>query len=100
MTNPGDTMIDVHVQSDNTCDLAHGWSDLDLGHSFVEVETLPESDRTRFTISPSAHKSLLSRLLGENQRRSGDSVKPGETRDPASSRKGSVENHADAQLLL
>ena len=30
------------------------WQDLDLEHDFHEVETLPENDRVRYTISPSA----------------------------------------------
>ena len=45
---------------------AYGWSDLDLGHSVAEVETLPESERTRYTISPSARKELLWKLLALN----------------------------------
>src|SRR5690606_33454958 len=48
---------------------AYGWTDLDLGHDFVEVETLPENDRVRYTISPAARKEVLKRLLAENHRR-------------------------------
>ena len=45
---------------------AYGWSDLDLGHDFQEVETLPENDRVRYTISPTARKEVLKRLLALN----------------------------------
>jgi hypothetical protein len=43
--------------------------DLPLEHAFYEVETLPENDRVRYTISPAARKELLKRLLAENHRR-------------------------------
>jgi len=48
---------------------AYGWSDLDLGHDFVDVETLPENDRVRYTISPAARKDILKRLLALNHER-------------------------------
>ena len=38
-------------------------------HSFYEVETLPENDRVRYTISPAARKELLKRLLALNHQR-------------------------------
>jgi hypothetical protein len=37
-------------------------STLPLGHDFHEVETLPEYDSTRYTISPSARKERRSCL--------------------------------------
>lgn len=45
---------------------------LDLGHAFHEVETLPENDRIRFTISPEARKELLQRLLKLNHQRAAE----------------------------
>lgn len=48
---------------------AYGWQDLDLGHDFHEVETLPENDRVRYTISPAARKEVLRRLLALNHER-------------------------------
>ena len=48
---------------------AHGSDAIDLGHDFYEVETLAENDRVRYTISPSARKEVLERLLGLNQER-------------------------------
>lgn len=48
---------------------AYGWTDLELGHDFHEVETLSENDRVRYTVSPAARKEVLKRLLAENHRR-------------------------------
>lgn len=56
----------LHVALDNAVRDAYGWTDLNLGHDFVEVETLPENDRVRFTISPAARKEVLKRLLALN----------------------------------
>ncbi|MDF0643147.1 MAG: ImmA/IrrE family metallo-endopeptidase [Nitrospira sp.] len=46
-----------------------GWQDLKLDHDFYEVETLPENDRVRYTISPTARKEVLRRLLALNHDR-------------------------------
>jgi len=67
----------LHRELDLAIRNAYGWNDpstgsggaLDLGYDFVEVETLPENDRVRYTISPSARKEVLKRLLAENHRR-------------------------------
>jgi hypothetical protein len=59
----------LHVALDAAVLAAYGWSDLDLAHDFYEVDTLPENDRTRYTISPAARRELLSRLLTENHAR-------------------------------
>jgi hypothetical protein len=56
----------LHRELDLAIRDAYGWTDLDLGHDFHEVETLPEKDRVRYTISPSARKEVLKRLLAEN----------------------------------
>lgn len=45
------------------------WDDLDLGHGFHEVPYLPETDRTRFTISEAARAEVLRRLSELNKRR-------------------------------
>ncbi len=58
-----------HRQLDQAIRDAYGWNDLDLGHDFHEVETLPENDRVRYTLSPAARKEVLKRLLAENHRR-------------------------------
>jgi hypothetical protein len=59
----------LHVALDTAVLAAYGWSDLDLAHDFYDVDTLPENDRTRYTISPTARRELLSRLLTENHAR-------------------------------
>ncbi|MCX5649798.1 MAG: N-6 DNA methylase [Planctomycetota bacterium] len=66
----------LHVDLDNAVLAAYGWHTqgedgppVTLAHDFYEVETLPENDRTRYTISPAARKELLARLLKENHRR-------------------------------
>ena len=59
----------LRVVLDNAVRDAYGWTDLDLGHDFVEVETLPENDRVRYTISPAARKDVLKRLLALNHQR-------------------------------
>jgi hypothetical protein len=62
----------LHVQLDTAVRDAYGWHDLNLEHDFHEVETLPENDRVRYTISPTARKEVLKRLLAENHRRAAE----------------------------
>jgi hypothetical protein len=62
----------LHIELDITVRDAYGWNDLDLAHDFYEVETLPENDRVRFTISPTARKELLKRLLKLNHERAAE----------------------------
>jgi hypothetical protein len=62
----------LHIELDTTVRDAYGWNDLDLAHDFYEVETLPENDRVRFTISPTARKELLKRLLKLNHERAAE----------------------------
>lgn len=45
---------------------------IELGHDFQQVETLPENDRTRYTITPQARKDLLARLLKLNHQRAAE----------------------------
>jgi hypothetical protein len=59
----------LHVELDTAVRDAYGWTDLNLNHDFYEIETLPENDRVRYTISSVARKELLTRLLKENHRR-------------------------------
>ncbi|HNO77158.1 MAG TPA: N-6 DNA methylase [Phycisphaerae bacterium] len=59
----------LHVELDTIVRDTYGWQDLDLGHDFHEVETLPENDRVRYTISPAARREVLKRLLAENLKR-------------------------------
>jgi len=60
----------LHREMDEAVLAAYGWAgQVALGHDFHEVETLPENDRTRLTISPEARKELLRRLLALNHAR-------------------------------
>ncbi len=60
----------LHRELDEAVLAAYGWTgQVALGHDFQEVETLPENDRVRYTISPAARKELLRRLLALNHQR-------------------------------
>jgi len=67
-----ETLRALHVALDQAVLTAYGWQDLPLGHDFHEVETLPENDRLRYTISPTARKTLLTRLLTLNHQRAAE----------------------------
>lgn len=74
----------LHVTLDTAVRDAYGWTDLNLGHDFVEVETLPENDRVRYTISPAARKEVLKRLLALNHQRAKEEA----AKAPAAKAKG------------
>lgn len=59
----------LHQELDEAVRDAYRWRDLKLDHDFYEVETLPENDRVRYTISPTARKEVLRRLLALNHAR-------------------------------
>ena len=77
----------LHVELDLAVRDAYGWQDLDLEHGFYEVETLPENDRVRYTISPAARCEVLRRLLAENHARTGTEAKDPARRSTRSHRK-------------
>ncbi len=63
----------LHRELDEAVLAAYGWTgQVALGHDFQEVETLPENDRVRYTISPAARKELLRRLLALNHQRAAE----------------------------
>ena len=69
----------LHRQLDQIVLTAYGWHEqgpdgpsIDLAHDFQQVETLPENDRTRFTITPAARRDLLTRLLKLNHQRAAE----------------------------
>jgi len=64
----------LHRQLDESIRDAYGWQSLHVGHDFHEVETLPENDRVRYTISPAARKEVLRRLLALNHQRASAQV--------------------------
>jgi hypothetical protein len=54
----------LHVEMDNAVAAAYGWTDLDLGHGHHETK-----QGIRFTISESARREVLDRLLVLNHER-------------------------------
>jgi hypothetical protein len=60
----------LHRELDEAVLATYGWTgQFALGHDFHEVQTLPENDRVRYTISPAARKEVLRRLLALNHDR-------------------------------
>ncbi|MCX6936452.1 MAG: hypothetical protein NTU80_00925 [Verrucomicrobia bacterium] len=63
----------LHRELDEAVLAAYDWAgQVALGHDFQEVETLPENDRVRYTITPAARKELLRRLLALNHERAAE----------------------------
>ena len=54
----------LHVEMDQSVAKQYGWPDIDLGHGFHETK-----QGLRFTVSPSARRTLLARLLELNNAR-------------------------------
>ncbi len=64
---------ELHVEMDNAVAGAYGWGDLELGHGFHET-----AQGIRFTVSESARREVLSRLLGLNHERYEEEMKNAE----------------------
>jgi len=68
--NPKESAADIvrlrelHVEMDRAVASAYGWDDLELGHGFQET-----AQGVRFTVSESARREVLSRLLKLNHER-------------------------------
>ena len=60
---------DVHLELDNAVAAAYAWCELDLGHGFHETK-----QGIRFTISESARREVLARLLKLNHERYAEEV--------------------------
>ncbi len=89
----------LHVELDTAIRDAYGWHDLDLGHDFHEVETLPENDRVRYTISPAARKEVLKRLLALNHARAAEEAVSMPTK-PKRGKKKTSDNGTDTADLF
>ena len=63
---------DLHVEVDNAVAAAYGWDDLDLSHGFHMTK-----QGGRFTISETARREVLQRLLKLNHERYAEEVKQG-----------------------
>lgn len=76
--NPDETATDIqqlrelHVEMDNAVAAAYGWQDLELGHDFHETK-----QGLRFTISETARREVLDRLLELNHQRYAEEVAQG-----------------------
>lgn len=76
--NPDETAADIqqlrelHIEMDNAVAAAYGWQDLELGHSFHETK-----QGLRFTISETARREVLDRLLELNHQRYAEEVAQG-----------------------
>jgi len=85
----------LHVALDLAVRDSYGWQDLALEHDFHEVDTLPENDRVRYTISPAARREVLRRLLTENHTRA-----EAEARKPTPKpKRGGHKRNADTDSL-
>jgi len=63
---------ELHVEMDQAVAAAYGWDDLSLGHDFHET-----AQGQRFTISESARREVLGRLLALNHERYEQEVEAG-----------------------
>lgn len=88
----------LHRQLDESIRDAYGWTTLDLGHDFHEVETLPENDRVRYTISPAARKETLRRLFALNHQRAAAQAEAAPTKK-AGRRKTAAVHETQSQLI-
>ncbi len=88
--DPDETEADIrilrelHVEMDKAVAAAYGWIDLDLGHGFHETK-----QGLRFTISESARREVLGRLLKLNHERYAEEARQGlhEKKKPRNTRK-------------
>jgi hypothetical protein len=69
----------LHRRLDQTVLAAYGWHHpgpdgpaIDLAHGFHDLDFLPENDRTRYTLHPTARRELLTRLLKLNHTRAAE----------------------------
>jgi hypothetical protein len=91
---------DLHVEMDKAVAAAYGWSDLKLGHGFHETK-----QGLRFTISESARREVLARLLKLNHARYAEEVAQGlhdkgKGKRKATGRKGNKPPSSDEKLLF
>lgn len=76
--NPEETAADIqqlrslHIEMDNAVAAAYGWQDIDLGHDFHKTK-----QGLRYTISETARREVLDRLLLLNHERYDEEVAQG-----------------------
>jgi hypothetical protein len=67
----------LHIQLDQACLSAFGWTDIILDHSFRSAAHVSSSNEIRFTISEAARVELLHRLAELNRQRYQEEVDQG-----------------------
>jgi hypothetical protein len=72
----------LHIDMDNAVATAYGWTELDLGHDFHET-----TQGIRFTISETARREVLARLLKLNHERCAEELAEGSLK-PTQKRSG------------
>ena len=76
--DPAETSADIlklrqlHIEMDQAVAAAYGWTDLDLGHGFHQTK-----QGLRYTISETARREVLARLLKLNHERYAEEVRQG-----------------------
>jgi len=91
----------LHKDMDEAVLKAYGWKDIDLAHDFYEVDYLPENDRIRYTISPTARREILKRLLLLNHEIHAREIEAEKQSAPASkSRKGKKQKGNENQSSI
>jgi hypothetical protein len=101
--DPDETSADIqklrqlHVEMDQAVAAAYGWTDLDLGHGFHQTK-----QGLRYTISESARRELLGRLLKLNHERYAEEVAKGlhEKKKPRNTRTTRKVNKAGGGSLF
>ena len=76
--DPAETSADIlklrqlHIEMDQAVAAAYGWTDLDLGHGFHQTK-----QGLRYTISETARREVLARLLKLNHEHYAEEVRQG-----------------------
>jgi hypothetical protein len=86
----------LHAEMDQAVAAAYGWRDLDLGHGFH-----PTKHGERYTISETARRTVLDRLLALNNQRYAEEVAAGlhDKKRSAKSRRRSPGDTSELELL-
>jgi len=91
----------LHIRLDEAVLAAYGWHQsgpdgpaIALHHGFYEQDFLPENDRIRLTVHPTARRELLTRLLKLNHTRAAEeqNSQPAPIRRPAKKTRGKLPN--------
>jgi hypothetical protein len=104
--NPRETAADIarlrdlHVEMDNAVATVYGWTDLPLDHGFHGTK-----QGLRFTLSDTARREVLSRLLAQNHARHvTEQVLAAESKDPSAvtskGRRGSLKEAVDTPAQM